>query len=74
MIYESCASETPFISRDVGNTKEISKWTNAGFVSNKFRELVNNLNLLFSNNDKRLYMAKTVGSHLLIDLIGNQLH
>ena len=41
VIYESCASETPFISRDVGNTKEISKWTNAGFVSNKFRELVN---------------------------------
>ena len=58
VIFESSASETAFISRDVGNTKEISKWTNAGFVSNNLRALVNYLNLLYVDNNKRLIMAR----------------
>jgi glycosyltransferase involved in cell wall biosynthesis len=33
VLYEACASGTPFISSDVGNSKEIAKWTKGGLIA-----------------------------------------
>ena len=33
VLYEACASGTPFISSDVGNAKEIAKWTKGGLIA-----------------------------------------
>jgi len=33
VLYEACASGTPFISSDVGNAKEIASWTKAGLIA-----------------------------------------
>ena len=32
VLFESCASKTPFIVSDVGNSKEIVEWTNGGLL------------------------------------------
>jgi glycosyltransferase involved in cell wall biosynthesis len=33
VLYEACASGTPFISSDVGNAREIAKWTKGGLIA-----------------------------------------
>jgi glycosyltransferase involved in cell wall biosynthesis len=33
VLFEACASGTPFISSDVGNAKEIAKWTKGGLIA-----------------------------------------
>lgn len=32
VLFEACASKTPFLSTDVGNTKEIADWTKGGII------------------------------------------
>lgn len=32
VLFEACAAKTPFLSTDVGNAKEIIKWTNGGIL------------------------------------------
>lgn len=32
VLFEACASKTPFLTTDVGNSKEIIEWTNGGYL------------------------------------------
>jgi glycosyltransferase involved in cell wall biosynthesis len=41
VLYEACASGTPFISSDVGNSKEIAKWTKGGLIAKTVFRLSN---------------------------------
>jgi L-malate glycosyltransferase len=52
VIFEAAASGLPFISLNVGNVNEISRWTKAGSVHNGIFKLLNSLKKLIINKKK----------------------
>jgi len=51
VLYESASAGLPFVSTDVGNANEISKWTGCGIVKNNLFSIVYSINnLIFKDN------------------------
>ena len=69
VLFEAIASKTPFISTDVGNAKEIIRWSNAGMllptIKNKnghsfadINKSALSLETIYNNSKKRKTMAQ----------------
>lgn len=69
VLFEACAAKTPFLVTDVGNSKEIIKWTNGGkllptykdeegFSHAKINESTAVLQKIYKNSKLREQMAK----------------
>ncbi len=49
VLFESASAGLPFLSRDVGNSSEIAKWTGCGNIQKNIFQLTNKLNQMLQN-------------------------
>lgn len=70
VLFEACASKTPFLTTDVGNSREIVKWTGGGMIlpttfdnkglsHAKIKESIEILKELYKDSGKRKKLAHT---------------